>query len=69
MLIIAGDIFDIGNPPNYARRIYYEFLTKLLPTACRHIIVIGGNHDSPAMLNAPADLLKTLNVHVIGAVP
>ncbi|MEL6719943.1 MAG: exonuclease subunit SbcD, partial [Bacteroidota bacterium] len=21
-LIIAGDIFDIGNPPNYARRMY-----------------------------------------------
>ncbi|MCH2082929.1 MAG: exonuclease SbcCD subunit D C-terminal domain-containing protein [Saprospiraceae bacterium] len=69
MLIIAGDVFDIGNPPNYARQIYYRFLTKLRSTACRHIIVIGGNHDSPAMLNAPADLLKTLNVHVIGAAP
>lgn len=69
MLIIAGDVFDIGNPPNYARQIYYRFLTKLRSTTCRHIIVIGGNHDSPAMLNAPADLLKTLNVHVIGAAP
>ena len=41
-------------------------MTKLIPTSCRHIIVIGGNHDSPTMLNAPRELLKTLNVHVIG---
>lgn len=65
-LIIAGDIFDIGNPPNYARRMYYRFLTCLLDTCCQHIIIIGGNHDSPAMLNAPKELLESLNMHVIG---
>ncbi len=67
VLIIAGDIFDIGNPPNYARRLYYRFLTKLQNTNCRHAIITGGNHDSPAMLNAPKDLLEALNVHVVGA--
>jgi len=66
-LIVAGDIFDIGNPPNYARKLYYQFLTKLQNTACRHVIITGGNHDSPAMLNAPRELLEALNVHVIGA--
>jgi len=65
-LIVAGDIFDIGNPPNYARRMYYRFLTRLLDTCCQHIIIIGGNHDSPAMLNAPKELLEALNMHVIG---
>ena len=65
-LIIAGDIFDIGNPPNYARRMYYRFLTHLLNTCCQYIIIIGGNHDSPAMLNAPKELLEALNMHVIG---
>ncbi len=67
VLIIAGDIFDIGNPPNYARRLYYQFLTKLQNTSCRHAIITGGNHDSPAMLNAPKDLLEALNVYVVGA--
>jgi DNA repair protein SbcD/Mre11 len=67
MLIVAGDIFDIGNPPNYARRMYYRFLTSLLGTSCRHIIITGGNHDSPAMLNAPRELLQALNIHVVGA--
>ena len=66
-LIVAGDIFDIGNPPNYARRLYYQFLTKLLGTSCRHIVIIGGNHDSPSTLEAPKELLEALNIHVVGA--
>lgn len=65
--ILAGDVFDIGNPPSYARRLYYDFLRKLIKTSCRHIIITGGNHDSPSMLNAPAELLKAFNIHVIGA--
>lgn len=67
-LIVAGDIFDINNPPNYARTMYYRFLTGLLGTSCRHIVITGGNHDSPAMLNAPRELLRLLNIHVVGAV-
>lgn len=66
-LIVAGDVFDIGNPPHAARRLYYHFLTKLIQTSCRQVVIIGGNHDSPAMLNAPKDLLATLNIHVVGA--
>lgn len=66
-LIVAGDVFDIGNPPNYARKLYYQFLKQLLHTPCQYVIVIGGNHDSPAMLNAPAELLEALNVFVVGA--
>lgn len=69
LLIIAGDIFDIGAPPNYARRLYYQFLTRLLGTSCKHIVIVGGNHDSPSMLEAPKDLLEQLHMHVIGAVP
>ncbi|MCB9265333.1 MAG: exonuclease SbcCD subunit D C-terminal domain-containing protein [Lewinellaceae bacterium] len=65
-IIVAGDIFDIGNPPNYARRMYYRFLTQLMGTSCRHVVIIGGNHDSPSMLNAPRELLQALNMHVIG---
>ncbi|NRB65565.1 MAG: exonuclease SbcCD subunit D C-terminal domain-containing protein [Saprospiraceae bacterium] len=67
MVIVAGDIFDTGNPPNYARRQYYQFLTRLTRTTCRYAIIIGGNHDSPAMLEAPKALLASLNVYVVGA--
>jgi DNA repair protein SbcD/Mre11 len=68
-LIVAGDIFDVSNPPVGAEELYYRFLTQLRNTTCKHIVVTGGNHDSPARLNAPRGLLKALNVHVIGALP
>lgn len=68
-LIVAGDIFDTGNPPNAALRLYYEFLSGVRQTGCRDVIVIGGNHDSIATLEAPRDLLQFFNVHVVGGVP
>ncbi len=67
VLIVAGDIFDIANPPNSARRLYYDFLRQMMDSPCRHIVITGGNHDSPSMLDAPGDLLKMLNIHVLGA--
>ncbi len=67
VLIVAGDVFDIGNPPNYARRMYYNFITNLRKTACRHVVIVGGNHDSPSMLEAPRDLLQSMQVHVVGS--
>lgn len=68
ILIVAGDIFDISSPPHYARTMYYRFLSGLLKTNCRHIVITGGNHDSPSMLNAPKELLSALNITVVGAV-
>ncbi|RME92252.1 MAG: exonuclease subunit SbcD [Bacteroidetes bacterium] len=67
VLLVAGDIFDIGNPPNQARQLYYNFLKRLLTVGCRHVVITGGNHDSPAMLNAPRELLQALNIHIVGA--
>ncbi|MDO9475280.1 MAG: exonuclease SbcCD subunit D C-terminal domain-containing protein [Pseudohongiella sp.] len=67
VLLIAGDVFDTGTPSNRAMQQYYRFLTQVSDTGCRHVVIIGGNHDSPTFLNAPRDLLKVLNVHVVGA--
>jgi len=68
-LIIAGDIFDTGNPSNTALKQYYDFLLRIKDTSCREVIIIGGNHDSVSTLNAPKELLEYLNVHVMGGVP
>lgn len=65
VLIVAGDIFDTGTPPNYALELYYNFLTKLSMSSCENIIITAGNHDSIATLKAPKQLLKALNIHVI----
>lgn len=64
-LIVAGDIFDTGTPPNYALELYYNFLKELSLSSCKNIIITAGNHDSIATLKAPKQLLKALNVHVI----
>jgi exonuclease SbcD len=67
LLIVAGDIFDTMNPPNSSRSLYYQFLARLNASSCRHVVIIGGNHDSPNMLDAPKELLASLNIHVIGS--
>jgi len=66
VLIIAGDVFDVSNPPNYALKQYYDFLKQILSSPCKNIIVVGGNHDSPSVLDAPKELLRSLNVQVVG---
>ena len=68
VLLIAGDIFDTSTPSNRAQSLYYRFLNKASKTCCRHIIITGGNHDSPSFLNAPKVLLEALNIYVVGAV-
>ncbi|GAA0682088.1 exonuclease SbcCD subunit D C-terminal domain-containing protein [Marinobacterium maritimum] len=67
ILLIAGDLFDTTTPSNRAQSLYYRFLNKVAASSCRHVVIIGGNHDSPSFLNAPAQLLKVLDVHVVGA--
>ncbi|MFJ5453600.1 exonuclease subunit SbcD [Pectobacterium jejuense] len=63
-IIVAGDIFDNGSPPSYAREMYYSFVVALQRTGCQ-LIVLGGNHDSVAMLNESRELLACLNTRVI----
>ncbi|BDY14008.1 nuclease SbcCD subunit D (plasmid) [Hydrogenimonas cancrithermarum] len=66
-LIVAGDIFDTGTPPNYALELYYTFLKRLCTTTCRTTIITAGNHDSIATLNAPKEILGLLDVHVVSS--
>lgn len=66
LLVVAGDIFDTDSPPNYARKLYFNFLKQLINTCCEDIVIVAGNHDSANMLDASKELFKVLNVHVIG---
>jgi len=68
VLLVAGDIFDSNTPGNRAQELYYRFLCKVANSCCRHIVVIAGNHDSPSFLNAPKQLLRALNVYVVGSI-
>ncbi len=66
VLLVAGDVFDNGTPSNRALELYYRFLCRVSVAGCRHVVVTAGNHDSPSLLNAPREVLRFLDVHVVG---
>jgi len=66
VLLIAGDVFDSSAPGIRAQELYYRFLCQVAGSCCRHVVVTAGNHDSPAFLEAPKELLRALDVHVVG---
>ncbi len=68
VLLVAGDVFDNSTPTNRSQELYYRFLCRVAAPANRHVVIIAGNHDSPSFLDAPRELLKFLNVHIVGAV-
>ncbi|MEH6711407.1 MAG: exonuclease subunit SbcD [Paraglaciecola polaris] len=63
-VIVAGDIFDTGTPPSYARQMYNQFVVELSKLTCT-LVVLGGNHDSVSTLNESKQLLACLHTHVI----
>ncbi|POT58444.1 exonuclease subunit SbcD [Citrobacter amalonaticus] len=65
-IIVAGDIFDTGSPPSYARELYNRFVVNLQQTGC-HLVVLAGNHDSVATLNESRDILAFLNTTVVAS--
>lgn len=65
-VIIAGDIFDTGTPPSYARELYNQFVVDLQKQNCV-LVVLGGNHDSVSTLNESKQLLACLNTFVVAS--
>lgn len=66
-VIIAGDIFDTGAPPSYARELYNRLVVELHDSGTT-LLVLGGNHDSVATLGESRPLLAYLSTTVIPAV-
>ncbi len=64
-VIVAGDVFDSGNPPAEAQEAYYRFIAALGRMG-RRAIVVGGNHDSASRLDAPRGVLEALSTVVVG---
>ncbi|HNX34880.1 MAG TPA: exonuclease SbcCD subunit D C-terminal domain-containing protein [Kiritimatiellia bacterium] len=67
-LVIAGDVFDTFAPSNRALELYYSFLGEIFKSSlCRAVVAVGGNHDSPSLLDSPEKVLIHLHAHVVGA--
>lgn len=69
-LLVTGDVFDSATPPAEAQRMLFETLVEArrrLPAL--QTVIVGGNHDSAARLDAPRSVLGALGVHVVGGLP
>lgn len=66
-VVVAGDIFDTGTPPSYARELYHQFVSQLHDTGAT-LVVLGGNHDSVATLGESRTVLRKLGAEVVPAV-
>ena len=69
-LVVSGDVFDSANPPSSAQAMFYRFLADAAGSPSNlEIVIVAGNHDSPARLQAPEPILESLRVKVIGILP
>ena len=65
-VLIAGDIFDSGTPPSYARELYSQLVVRLHEAGVA-LLLLGGNHDSVATLDESRELLLRLGATVVAA--
>ncbi|PKO37113.1 MAG: exonuclease subunit SbcD [Betaproteobacteria bacterium HGW-Betaproteobacteria-6] len=65
-VLVAGDIFDTGTPPSYARELYNQLVGQLYKAGVP-LLLLGGNHDSVATLGESRELLAHLGTTVIAA--
>jgi exonuclease SbcD len=64
LLLVSGDVFDSGAPSAEAERTVFTFF-KRIGGAGIQTVVIGGNHDSAARLEAWGGLTELVNVRVV----
>lgn len=64
VLLMSGDVFDSGAPVADAERVVFSFF-KRLGRAGIESVVIAGNHDSPARMEAWSGLAELVGVHAV----
>ena len=70
VLIIAGDVFDVSNPSAASQRMFYRFVSRVTTeNPALQLVVVAGNHDSAARLEAPLPLLQEMRTEIKGVVP
>ncbi|GIW42259.1 MAG: nuclease SbcCD subunit D [Candidatus Binatia bacterium] len=65
LLLVSGDVFDSGAPSAEAERLVFEFLKRTGQAGTRSVVV-AGNHDHPARLDAWGTLAELVGVRVVG---
>ena len=69
VLLIAGDIFDVSNPSAASQHMFYRFIRQVTEENPKlQLVVVAGNHDSAARLEAPLPLLQEMRTENRGIV-
>ena len=63
LVLLAGDVFDTAAPTARSEHIVWRSLLELAEVA--PVVMVAGNHDSAARLNAVAPLLRMGRVEVV----
>lgn len=67
VLLITGDVFDVANPSASAQHRFFRFLREVNQRQPQlQIVIVAGNHDSAARLEAPVPLLEELHTSIVG---
>ncbi len=64
-VLIAGDVYDKGQPSAEAVELLDDFLTRLIGLPVP-VCMISGNHDSPERLGFASRMLKRSGMHIAG---
>ncbi len=67
-LLVAGDVFDVPQPPHRALRAFYDFLGRVTRETNTTVWVVAGNHDAGNLLEAPDALWDQGRVRVWGGI-
>ena len=69
VLLIAGDVFDVSNPSAASQRMFYRFIRRVTTENPQlQLVIVAGNHDSAARLEAPLPLLQEMRTDIKGIV-
>ena len=66
LVLIAGDIYDNGNPPARAEKMFYNTLKNITSSGKTAVLVVAGNHDNPERLAAASPLAYEHGVILLG---
>ena len=65
LVLVVGDLFETAAPPPEAQAVVWDALLALRATGAA-VVVVGGNHDQQAQLDAVAPVFAQLGIHVVG---
>lgn len=66
LIVLAGDLYDIANPPAESIRLMNEVINELVLGHKRRVLVISGNHDSADRIGFASRLLEESGLLMVG---